>query len=123
MAVKPAPAQTAAPAAPVAVAPAKPVETPAVTEVKPVAPAPVAKPVEAPKADPDLLAQAKLLFIQQKLVEGREAEKQGNLRVALRSYDDGLAVDATQKICSLASKTSKQPSKLPKPPEPCWILR
>ncbi len=112
--VKPAPAPAAA--APVAAAPAKPaepakpVEQPKVVEVKPVAaapaPAPV-KPVEAPKADPDLLAQAKTLFVQQKLAEGRAAEAQGNLRVAIRAYEDGLSVDAGNKDLLAASQNAQ----------------
>ena len=106
--VKPAPA----PATPVAAAPAKPVEPakpvdqPKVVEVQPVAAAP-AKPVEAPKADPDLLAQAKTLFVQQKLAEGRAAEAQGNLRVAIRAYEDGLSVDAGNKDLLAASQNAQ----------------
>ncbi|MEX0774593.1 MAG: hypothetical protein WD042_02640 [Phycisphaeraceae bacterium] len=66
---------------------------PAAPEPAAVTPEPAAAQAEPAPAGNDLMGQAMALYAQQKLAEGRDAEAQGNTRVAANAYEDGLRFD------------------------------
>ncbi len=73
-------------------------ELAAAAEPTPVQPAPE-RPAAAPQVDrpapapQDIIGQARHLHVQRLLAEGREAEQQGNYRVAVASYQQALELD------------------------------
>ena len=77
----------------------KEIEKPVATAVeKPVSETVVASPAASAKpVNKELIAQAKSLFAQQKLAEGKDAQAKGNWRLALNAYQDGLDADPENK--------------------------
>jgi len=87
--VTPVVAEPDAPAAPLAppVAP--------VAAKDPIAPAPIAAQVPAPAPANDSFVLARKLLVDEKIVEGKQAEASGAYRVAAKHYSDALTIDPT----------------------------